>query len=483
MTKATEDIITFEGLEKITDETIARSELNLEQNSIFTVSNYKGKSREVFVVEKNEDGEIRERRAIIGRTIQGAETGILTTQHFKVYLALTKIWEEAGRLIEAPIRFTILRIINLLGIVDAGPNYEMIKQQLITLRQIPLTFIDSFFVPNEGTYKSLRPFTILNHLEIYERGNATDQTISYGEFQFDRYILESLANNHVHPLRLDVIRGFKKRRDLSILLYTYLDRNLALKERYEIGLEKLFNHLDLSQDYITYPSQRKQKIQPVCTIIEGKPLSSGVLSYCRVHRTRNERDYKLVCQKKPFPKKGKGRDLLAYLPESIRVEPGLIPKLVPLLIEKGLTEKQAARLVAEKSPEVITNQLQYLPFRLKEYEGQRKEINEPAILYESINDNWKVPKSCLKAEKEKEREAERLERERIACLEQEKRDRAEQERAKIELYKENLNPEEKAELRERALTELRNTEGISEQFIGEPLVRSKENEILRSKMD
>jgi len=38
-------------------------------------------------------------------------------------------------------------------------------------------------------------------------------------------------------------------------------------------------------------------------------------------------------------------------------------------------------------------------------------------------------------------------------------------------------------LTERALAELRNTDGIKEQFISEPLIAAKENEILKSEMD
>lgn len=80
---------------------IVRSELNLEQNSVFTVSTYRKKSREIiFAKETGPGGEIHERRAIIGKTAGGIETGILTTYHFKVYLALLDLWEKADRPVE-----------------------------------------------------------------------------------------------------------------------------------------------------------------------------------------------------------------------------------------------------------------------------------------------------------------------------------------------------------------------------------------------
>ena len=472
--------------EKSDKSSIVRSELNLEQNSVFTISTYRGKSREVVARGTSPAGEIYERKAIIGRTIDGIETGVLTTHHFKLYLAFIRFWEEAGRPVKEPVHFTVLRIIKALGMINSGSNYEMIKRNLVNLRQIPITFINSFYLLDEGMFRTLEPFSILSRLSIYERKKVGRQqkTYGYGEFRFDDNILESLINNHTHPLRLDVVNSFKKHKDLSILLYIYLDRNLAFKDKYEIGLEKLFDHLDLSQKQIRYPSDRKAKIEPVLEQLRGKELSTGVLSYTQVLKTKDGKDYKLVCRKKPFPKKLNEQEVPPQLeltlptkigsgsPEtgSESVENGpesakSSSEPLPLLIEKGLTQKQAAKLVAEKSSEVIIDQLAYLPFRVKEYESQRKEINEPAILYESINDNWKVPKSYLEAEKEKERKAERLERERMARLEQEGQDRAEQERIELEAYKETLDPEERKRLRERALEGIRSMEGVKAEFI------------------
>jgi len=66
---------------------IVRSELNLEQNAVFTVSTFKGKSREVIRRLETEDGVI-ERKVVIGKTASGVEVGVLTTTHFKLYLVL-----------------------------------------------------------------------------------------------------------------------------------------------------------------------------------------------------------------------------------------------------------------------------------------------------------------------------------------------------------------------------------------------------------
>lgn len=378
---------------------LVRSELNLEQNSVFTVSTYRKKSREIVVREKTADRAINERKVIIGKTAQGVETGVLTTSHFKVYLALLELWEKAEKPIHEPVHFTILKLANRLDLSDDGRTYAEMKRWLRDLRQIPLTFIHSFFIPRQAEYADLHDITILNHLYLYERKNvgAEKRTRGYGEFRFDDYIIENLIANHTHPLRLDIVKSFKKHKDLSILLYTYLDRNLAFRDQYEIGLQKLFEQLDLSQSYIRYPSKRKTKINPVVKQLEGQPLSTGILGYCRVHKTEDGKDYKLVAHKKPF-------EVLPE-PESflLQLEPSK-PDLVVTLKKHGLTESQAEELFRLREEKSIRTQLEALAYRIKEYRSQGKEANEPAILYRSIKENWSLPGSYLEVKTKEERE-------------------------------------------------------------------------------
>jgi len=277
---------------------IVRSELNLEQNAVFTVSTYREKSRTVIRTLKTQDGTM-ERRVEIGKTTGGQEVGVLTTTHFKVYLALLEFWEKAGKPVNKPVHFTILRILKRLKLSNSGGNYETILKAIAGLRDVPVRFTDSF-MSKDGTFKSTGHLSVLSYLHTYEKKARTksgEQTYGYGEFQFDNHILMSLIENFTHPLRLDVITEFTMHRDLAILLYTYLDRQLAFKRKFEIGLGRLYDQLDLSQSYIKYPSQRKSKIDPVLEQIQDKELSTGKLSYCKIERTADGKDYKLVCKK------------------------------------------------------------------------------------------------------------------------------------------------------------------------------------------
>ena len=359
---------------------LVQSELNLEKNLIFTVAAYKGKSREIIHTDKLSDGSIIQRTVVIGKTKSGIETGVLTTYHFKIYLTLVELWEKAGKPINEPVHFTTYKLIKRLDLSDDGRTYEKVRTALYNLRQIPIEFIHSFYMPNEGSFSSLEPLSILNHLRIYERRKADKKEIvrGYGEFQFDRYIVENILNDYVHPLRLDVIKSFKKHKDLSILLYTYIDRQLAYQNKFEIGLGMLFDNLNLSQDYVRYPAERKRVIEPVLKEVRSKALSTGILTHLDVAKTKSGDDYKLVARKFPF---------------------------------KAIQ----------------------LPSKSIEKTTQKAQENEDENLRTLVID-----------------------------------------------YKNNLSPEERKILREKATNELRNTPGILEVFITDTLIEIKENEIIKA---
>lgn len=365
---------------------IVRSELNLEQNSVFSLSDNR-KSRTTTYQDTLPDGTERIRTISVGRTIDGIEVGILTAHHFRIYLSLLDLWEKQGRPTNRPIHFSVLKIIKKLDLADAGPNYDLLKKHLVHLRQIPITFEQAFYNGNDG-YTSLRPFSILKHLDIYERkykSKTGQKTRGYGEFEFANPIMESLITNYSHPLRLDIIAGFKHYKDMATLLYAYLDRNLANQPFYEITLKKLFDHLDLNDENVKYPSQRKKRIDPVIPELSGKPISTGILTSLEIQKTKDGSDYKLICQKK-------GQIAVRKLIKSAK-----LPRKVP----------KSEKLTESETQNEIDNSL-------------------------------------------------------------------------IQQKKDSLIPEERKQLRERAIEELKSTPGILEIFITDILIEIKENEIIKT---
>ena len=84
------------------------------------------------------------------------------------------------------------------------------------------------------------------------------------------------------------------------------------------------------------------------------------------------------------------------------------------------------------------------------------------------------------AEKKKidEQKAKKLEMERMASEKQKEEEREARELAKIKAYKEAMNPKDRADLRKKAETEIRDSGKYREEFITDILIESKENELI-----
>jgi len=148
---------------------------------------------------------------------------------------------------------------------------------------------------------------------------------------------------------------------------------------------------------------------------------------------------------------------------------------------KSIGQNRIAREKRERAEKVI-KELQADGFNLEDIqfaaewtpENAKEELYDFSIIKHTIG-------QAMAAKEEAEaKKARRTEAERITSLEQEERDRQEQERAEIEAHKETLDPEARTALRERALKEIRSTDGIKEDFINDMLIAVKENEILKA---
>jgi hypothetical protein len=73
---------------------------------------------------------------------------------------------------------------------------------------------------------------------------------------------------------------------------------MAFKGSFQVKLETLFEHLDLGQDYVRYPSDRKRTLTPVIALLRDKPLSTGILYQIDIQKTQGGANYKLVCRKR-----------------------------------------------------------------------------------------------------------------------------------------------------------------------------------------
>jgi hypothetical protein len=270
----------------------------MEKFPLFTTSQYKGKSREYSREEHTPNGDIQKRTVVIGKIAEN-EVGILRILDLKCYYALVKIWEEAGRPDHESVKFSIHSIAKILGKSWSGRSYAQIKSSLERLRKIPIDWIRAFKnKESEDTINVLETFTILDDLKLIERREGKKVKDAVSAFRFNAHLIANLRSNYSKPVALDTLYGFKK--DISVLLYSHLDLILSKRTNYSRRLENLITQdLDLGTGY-EYPSYRKRLIQPALDELLGCRLSTGLLMRAQLEKTSDGKDYKLVCQKRPY---------------------------------------------------------------------------------------------------------------------------------------------------------------------------------------
>lgn len=278
-------------LEK-TEYELIRTELNFEQYPIFTVSTFRKKSREIVRVRKNTDGSSVEQRITIGKTADGIEVGVFTPFEAKVFYALQDFWDQEGRVLNKPVVISLYKLANRLHLEIDGRNYSRLKKALTRLRQIPITWKLSYFQANKKDWDEQISFqTILSDLNLKARkeGERVRAAIAY---KLDERIQRNLLENHSHPILIDTVISFQK--EYAQLLYVYIDRRLAHTSRFEATLTNLWQTLDFSNEGIRYPADRKAKLMSAFQELNGKPLSTGLLSNIKVEKTADGEDYKAI---------------------------------------------------------------------------------------------------------------------------------------------------------------------------------------------
>ena len=96
--------------------------------------------------------------------------------------------------------------------------------------------------------------------------------------------------------------------------------------------------------------------------------------------------------------------------------------------------------------------------------------------------NHTIGQAMAEKGKAEKKEIKNLERERILAQKQAEDEKQEKLLEKVREYKNNLDDNQRKQLREEALKTIRNTKGIKEEFITEILIEAKENEIIKAKL-
>ena len=288
-----------------------RPELNLEKWPVWVPSNARGETQIKTI----------EREGAKLEVTPNVKWGHLTTDDQKVYYALVKIWEDAGRP-DTFVSFSLRQVSDTVGRGWGTANIESLKAALMRLRATLFVWENSYFDSATGdTVELLDTFNILSELKISRRKSdgATNRGIGY--FRFHDYIVANLIRNYTKPLLFNVVLRFRS--EIAQLLYTRLDFFLADRPKYERYTAALFEDLGLHGTAYKYPSKRVQTLTSALKELEGAPLSKGgIIETATIEEGARGTDYKAVF------KKGRARHAPAAssLPaETKRIEKGEVP--------------------------------------------------------------------------------------------------------------------------------------------------------------
>lgn len=344
------------GSEVTRQREFVKVEKNLSTLGFFTPSKSRGK---VEVSEKT----VRFKREINGKTIDAEATilpsakyGLPSTADQDKYLAFQKIVNDLrlqqGQ-VSNPIGFTSTQLLNVLGIKNAGNNYQDVFEWL---QRMTLTGISSKGV----VYFARRRAWATDTFHVFDRVAAFGMQMPDGSVADRNYVwlsewqLENINNNYVLPIDFETYRKLKNHiaKALVPLLQVWLYASRS-ERRFEKRYEDLCTILDIRRQ--KHLSLIKKQLEPSLAELQFH----GYLSSVRIEPTSDGRDYKIVAEHGgKFFRDHKPRAALSGETEGVSEDSS--PPLLAALTERGLNQKQARRLLAAIPREQpVMDQLEY----------------------------------------------------------------------------------------------------------------------------
>ena len=185
-------------------------EKNLNTLGFFTPAKHRGaKSREKVVFFRRElNGKTIEAQATI---LPSAKYGLPTTADLDKYLAFHKLLEQRRNRvgeISNPVGFTSTQLLTVLGIKDAGNNYQDIHEWL---QRMTLTGINSKGI----VYMARRKTWVSDTFHVFDRVVTMGSTLPDGTVADQNYVwlsdwqLENINSNYLLPIDLDTYRKLR----------------------------------------------------------------------------------------------------------------------------------------------------------------------------------------------------------------------------------------------------------------------------------
>jgi len=279
-------------------EDIVRSDLNLEKWNIFGTQRSRGQRVIKRVIPSMDGGTITQTVSI---GLKGSSE-TLTAEDAKIFYLMLYHWDKNGRnpdgVIHGSFRSIFRDYKNYKG-DDSSPNYgnyekQWFRKKLQKLMSIPVVY-ENAYQEKDGTRRDVVSFTLIKNASLFTRKrefNPKQMYFDLSHFTIHEVIVNSILNQHVKPILLDVITKLKG--ELSVILYRHLDLIMADKAQFSRKLDEFQKDFEIGA---SRADNFLKQMRLACKELEGQNITTGRLESCRIERTEDGRQWKMVIKK------------------------------------------------------------------------------------------------------------------------------------------------------------------------------------------
>ena len=334
---------------------ISRDEMNLAEFPLTVLSKRADpsiKTLEFSDTVKGKNGDVINRKWII----TGADKfGLPTSSDDEVLLGLLKLTADDG-LRSPKVHFTRYELLRILRWTTEGRSYVRLQNALDRLSGVRIKATNAFY-DNESKLHSTRNFGIL---DAYEINDGRDTRPSF--FTWSEVLFKSFQVGFIKKLDLEFYLDLQSA--VSKRLYRYLDKHFWYRSRMQVNLFVLAHEkIGISRNYV-YASSLRQQLEPALEELRDK----GLLSEFEFVGKGKATDVVLVAAHAPRkvavdPPPSTGTQSLAQEPAGPRIAAAQATaqghgdskedSLERLLIQRGIADKQARRLVEGRGIEAL----------------------------------------------------------------------------------------------------------------------------------
>lgn len=367
-------------------ESVVEVERNVTSLGFFTPSRSRGKvdSREKRITfRREENGTVVETTA---RILPSAKYGLPTTADQDKFLAFQKIISDMrlreGR-VQNPVGFTSKQLLEILGLKDAGNNYQDIYEWM---DRMTATTIHS----NGVVYLADRKMWASNTFHVFDQVVRFGSMMSDGRIADRNYVwlsewqLSNINNNYLIPVDFESyrkLRGSIAKAMVPLLqVWLYASRN---RGRFEKRYGDLCEILDIKRE--NHRAHIRKQLGP--SLDELAAL--GYLRNWSIELTQDGQDFKLVAEHGPKFAGVGGTEGAAESTNNDREPSGILAEL----LARGVTERTARKLLREISPaQPVQAQIRWIDHLV----ASSPQIKNPPGFYVSLlRDNVPIPSRFL----------------------------------------------------------------------------------------